>query len=275
MTLRAYSEHRIVRPIVEKGENSTEAMRHSQDPWLYSSVVSSDYDAIHNRTFTCSFDRTVKIWKAQKSGSFMDLVGEWRHDGNVNFVTASKYGSRSGMVATAANVPVEAVRIYNVDDGDVSASPYRSFSCSRVTDDKGNDVSTEKWAYFPATMQWGLAGDAKKMLLVGYSPRSRTGDDNDIPEDRRNSGELCLWNGVTGERWNISAKSQNVFEVLWHPTQEVFIAATSPAGLEIPPNVRTQIRIFCPSKEEDAYRSYSQIMSLDCTAIDINELTIM
>ncbi|KAH6622873.1 hypothetical protein F5144DRAFT_538531 [Chaetomium tenue] len=275
ITLRAYPEHRIVRPVVKKGENSTDAMRQSQDPWLYSSVVSSDYDAVHDRAFTCSFDRTVKIWKVQKSGSSMSLLGEWKHDGNVNFVAASKH--ESGMVATAADVAADAVRIYSVDATNISRTPFRSHSCSRVTDERGNPVSTEKWAYYPATMQWGLAPNVRHLLLVGYSPRSRTGDDNDIPELRRDSGELCLWDGVTGERWRVtSATTQNVFEVLWHPSQDCFIAATSPLGLELEPSVRTQIRIFRPADQDEfGVKAYSPIKTLDCTAVDINELTIM
>ncbi|KAL2160234.1 hypothetical protein VTH06DRAFT_1407 [Thermothelomyces fergusii] len=275
MTLRAYPEHRIVRPIVEKGENSTEAMRRSQDPWLYASVVSSDYDAAHDRAYTSSFDQTVKIWKAEPSGASMALVGEWRHDGNVNLVAVSKH--ESGMVATAADVAADAVRVYDVDPADISRSRFRTYSCSRVTDEKGKEVSTEKWAYYPATMQWGRAPNVRHLLLVGYSPRSRTGDDNDIPEDRRDSGELCLWDGITGERWRLTAATtQNVFEVLWHPTQDSFIAATSPLGLDLEPSVRTQIRVFRPAdRDQFGIKAFSPIITLDCPAVDVNELTIM
>ncbi|KAH6621302.1 hypothetical protein B0J18DRAFT_432123 [Chaetomium sp. MPI-SDFR-AT-0129] len=275
ITLRAYPEHRIVRPIVETGENSTHEMRESQPPWLYTSVVSSDYDAVHGRAFTSSFDKTVKVWKVDQAGTSMDMLGEWRHDGNVNFVAASKH--QSGMVATAADVVSGAVRIYDLNPTSISQSPFRSYSCSRVIDDKGNDVSIEKWAYFPATMQWGLADNVKHLLLVGYSPRSRTHEDSDIPVERRGSGELCLWDGLTGERWRVtSATTQNVFEVLWHPTQECFIAATSPLGLDPEPNVHTQIRIFRPAnKDEFGVMAYSPVMTLDCRALDINELTIM
>ena len=274
-TLRAYADHRIVRPIIEKGENSTDAMIQSQDPWLYSSVVSSDYDAVHGRAFTSGFDRSVKIWQVQQSGASMSLLGEWNHGGNVNFVAASKHGF--AMVATAADVATDAVRIYNIGETDISRSLFRSYSCSRVTDAEGNTVSIEKWAYFPATMQWGLAEGVKHLLLVGYSPRSRTDDDHDIPEDRRDSGELCLWDGLTGERWRVtSATTQNVFEVLWHPNQPSFIAATSPLGNDLEPSVRTQIRIFRPADSaEFGTKAFSPVKTLDCTAIDINELTIM
>ena len=268
--VQAYPEHRIPRPVVAKGDNSSEAMRQSQDPWLYSSVVASDYDRIRDVAFTSGFDRTAKVWKV--SGSSMKMVGEWRHGGNVNFVAAAK--GRLGLVATASDVPTEAVRIYRLDGRDISSSPFRSYSCSRVTDADGNPVSTEKWAYFPATMQWGVSDGAKHLLLVGYSPRSRTGEDLDIPEDRLRTGELCLWDGVTGERWKItSTTTQNVFEVLWHPTQVSFIAATSPQGLEVDSGVRTQIRIFRLSDAED--HAFTPVKTLDCTAADINELTIM
>ena len=278
-TLRALPHHRIPRPVVDKGENSTVEMRESQDPWLYTSVVSSDYDVVHDRAYTSGFDRTVKIWrvgtdKATATDTGMKLLGEWNHAGNVNFVVASKHAS--GMVATAADVPADAVRIYNVNDSAISQSSFRSLSCSRVQDEFGNTVSTEKWAYFPATMKWGCHEQVSHLLLVGYSPRSRTNDDADIPEERRNTGELCLWDGVTGERWKItSATTQNIFEVLWHPTQPSFIAATSPAT-EVDDRVRTQIRVFRASNNEEfGGKAFSQIQGLDCSAVDINELTIM
>lgn len=273
-TLRAYPDHRIVRPIVEKGENATDAMRQSQDPWLYASVVSSDYDPVHDRAFTSGFDRTVKIWRADKSGASMSLLGTWFHGGNVNFVVSSKH--ESGMVATAADVPAAAVRIYHINEEDISRSAFRSYSCSRVVDLEGNVVPTDKWAYFPATIHWGLSADVRHLLLVGYSPRSLTGDDNDIPEDRRDSGEICLWDGLTGERWRVmTASTQNVFEVLWHPSQPSFIAATSPQGLELEENVRTQIRVFRISDNvEFGGKAFTAVQTLDCTAADINELAI-
>jgi WD40 repeat protein len=277
-TLRAFADHRIERPVVEKGENSTAAMRRSQDPWLYTSVVSSDYDGAHDRAYTCGFDRTVKVWKVDKSGATMSLLGTWPHDGNVNFVVASKHAS--GVVATAADVAADAVRIYHVDFLDVSGSPFRSHSCSRVVDLEGNTVSTDKWAYFPATIQWGRSEAVQHLVAVGYSPRSRTQDDNDIPEDRRGTGEICVWDGLTGERWNIVSGSKlNVFEILWHPTQPSFIAATSPQGLqgsELDARIRSQVRVFTLSPNpEHGGKAFQVHQTLDCTAVDINELTIM
>lgn len=277
-TLKAYSDHRIVRPLIEKGDNSSEAMRQSQSPWLYTSVVSSDYDARYDRAYTCGFDRTVKIWKAEASGSSMSLLATWPHDGNVNFVVASKH--KSGMVATAADVAAEAVRIYHINDDDIPGSPFRSYSCSRVVDLEGNIVSTDKWAYFPATIQWGRCPEIQHLVAVGYSPRSRTQDDNDIPEDRRGTGEICVWDGLTGERWTIISGSKlNVFEIVWHPTQPCFIAATSPQGphgVELDARIRTQIRVFAiASAPEYNGRAFYVHQALDCSAIDINELTVM
>ncbi|KAF4991754.1 hypothetical protein FDECE_13930 [Fusarium decemcellulare] len=268
-TLRAFDDHRIPRPRVEKGENSTEAMRRSQDPWLYSSVVSSDYDRINDLAYTSSFDQTVKVWKVKADGAHMDAIATWHHTGNVNFVAAAKDGS--GRVATAADSPTDAVRIYTVNKDNVAEGHYQTFSCSR-NDADGSD----KWAYFPATMQWGRAPGTQHLLLVGYSPRSISGDDLDIPEEKRNSGEITLWDANEGRRIPVmTASTANVFEVAWHPTLARFIVATTPTGLNIVGHrIKTQVHVFMRDKDR-ADGGYGQFQALDCYASDINELTIM
>ncbi|KAM0349676.1 hypothetical protein ACHAPU_003505 [Fusarium lateritium] len=269
-TLRAFPDHRIPRPRVEKGENSTEAMRQSQDPWLYSSVVSSDYSAENDLAYTSSFDKTVKVWKVDPKGGHMKAVATWQHTANVNFVTAAK--DSSGRVATAADSQTDAVRIYTVEMGNEANSPYQTFSCSR-TDAEGSD----KWTYFPATMQWGRAKGCQHLLLVGYSPRSLTGDDLDIPEDKRNSGEIILWDAEQGLRIPVvTASTANVFEVAWHPTLLRFLVATTPTGLKIVSHrIRTQVHIFQRDKERLGGGGYAQFQALDCYASDINELTFV
>lgn len=283
--LKSYPDHRIPRPIVEKGENSTDEMRESQDPWLYTSVVSSDYDPIHDRTYTSGFDRSAKIWQvdksrqvdksgeADKSRLSMQCIGTWMHNGFVNFVQASQLAHPTGLVATAADVPTEAVRIYTINPEDISNSSYASFSATRVPDADGS-FST-KWTYFPSTMKWGVEKSVRHLLLVGFSPRSLTDDENDIPEDRLNTGELRLWDSITGQAVRIpGANSQNVFEVQWHPYRPEFIAASSPAG-EFDADIRTQVRIFVRDKTSEYDVQFKFLKSFDCTAHDINELTIM
>lgn len=265
-TLRAFADHRIPRPVVEKGENSTEAMRQSQDPWLYASVVSTDYDVATGRAFTSSFDKTVKVWNVAKEGTDMEAVATWHHEGNVNFVAAAKDGS--GRVATAADVPTQAIRIYTVDPNNVQESTYHTVSCTR-NDADGSD----KWAYFPATMQWGRTPGTQHLLAIGYSPRSFSSDDTDIPEDKLHSGEIALWDAVRKCRVPVlTATTANVFEILWHPTLPSFVVATSPSGLNIEHGVRTHVHLFHLDRENEAY---SEFQKLDCYASDINELTIM
>jgi WD40 repeat protein len=269
-TLRAFPDHRIPRPRVEKGENSTDAMRESQEPWLYSSVVSSDYSAENDLAFTSSFDKTVKVWKVDPNGHHMEAVATWQHTANVNFVTAAK--DSSGRVATAADSLADAVRIYTVEKGNEANSPYQSFSCSR-TDAEGSD----KWTYFPATMQWGRAKGCQHLLLVGYSPRSLTGDDLDIPEDKRSSGEIILWDADQGQRIPVmTASTANVFEVAWHPTLHRFLVATTPTGLHIVSHrIKTQVHVFQRDKERLGGDGYAQFQALDCYASDINEITFV
>ncbi|KAI1278615.1 WD40 repeat-like protein [Xylaria sp. FL0933] len=267
-TLRAYPDHRIIRPVVSSGDNALESMVASQDPWLFTSVVSSDYDPCWDLAFTSSFDKTVKVWKAE-NGSIV-VQGTWNHEGRVNFVVASKNGT--GTIATAADVPTEAVRVYHPDHSNISDSPYDSYSCTRVHDE--DYVPSEKWAYYPAAIRWGLAANVNHLLLIGYSPRSPTGEDHLIPEDKRKSGELCLWDTRKKTQVKVnSAKTQNVFEVAWHPSRAAFAAATSASqALEKTDQTpRTQIRLFEVNKENQ----YSAIKTLDCAAVDINELAII
>jgi WD40 repeat protein len=270
-TLRGYPEHRIVRPIVESGDNASSAMRESQDPWLYCSVAASSHDPLLDITFTAGFDRTARVWKVSSDGSAMTLLVTWPHDGNVNFVVAPRSG---GIVATATDVPSDAVRIYQISN-DVSESTYQTFSCSRV-DEHGNATCTDKWAYFPATVGWGRGPGGEDLLLVGYSPRSVSieGTEEDIPEDRRNSGEICMWDGRTHRRWKLLGQTRlNTFEIAWHPSQAAFAVATSKGlGKETAPGTNTQIWIYRPSNKEP--NAFFQLQVLDCQGLDINELAI-
>ncbi|OTA91402.1 hypothetical protein M434DRAFT_397241 [Hypoxylon sp. CO27-5] len=269
--LHAYSSHRIPRPLVEHGDNALASMRESQDPWLYTSVVSSDYDPVQDVLFTSSFDHTVKVWLTIH-GNHDDLFDTWHHDGHVNFVVTNK-GEVASKVATAADVPTKAVRVYYpILNGHGLAYEYHEFSCKRV---HGEDyVPSDKWAYFPSAIRWGIERSVNHLLLIGYSPRSLNNDDNEIPEDKRDTGELCLWDTNTKTEVKVnSAATANVFEVAWHPSRPSFAAATSASQTseKIEEHIRTQIRIF---ELNDMTGQYGVIKTLDCPAIDINELAI-
>lgn len=271
-TLKAVADHRIPRPLITHGDNALESMRESQDPWLYTSVVSADYDPEVDYVFTSSFDNTVKVW----GGLEHEIPCQtWRHDGRVNFVVTNKVKPLS-KVATAADVPTKAVRVYYRDAGtsDTLESviyKYDEFSCKRV---HGEDyVPSDKWAYFPSAVRWGIDPSVNHCLLVGYSPRSLSGDEYDIPADKQNTGELCLWDTNTNTEIKVnSVATANVFEVAWHPHRPSFAVATSASQTseKIEKHVRTQIRIF----ELNDAGQYGVIKTLDCPAIDINELLI-
>lgn len=271
-TLKSIADHRIIRPLIDPDqnkENGSHAMRQTQDPWLYTSVVSASYSETTGLTFTASFDKTVKIWAVSKDGSSMKLAGTWAHDNKVNFVVTSQVHSR---VATAADVYSDAIRVYNPQIEDIGNSPYHTYSGIKAQEQADEVRAQDTWAFFPATMQWGKSRSVKDLLLVGYSPRSLTGDDADIPHEKKNMGELCIWNSEDQSKVPIfPGASQNVFEVVWHPSQPCFLAATSPSGDFDPDKTRTQVRLFV----QNGVGIFRSIRALDCPAIDINELTIM
>lgn len=262
--------HRISRPLVQKGDNALPSMRQTQDPWLYCSVTSIGYSEEYNRCFTGGFDGTVKIWELAENGSSMDLKGTWEHDGHVNFVMTSLH---HGLIATASDVGQDAIRVYELNERDVSNSSYDTYSGEKAEElaMARRQDSEVRWAYHPATMAWGKSPSVAHLLLVGYSPRSYDCEDTDIPEDKAKTGELCLWSMENGERIPITtARTQNVFEVVWHPALPIFVAATSPLG-EFADGVRTQLRLFGQSSTG----TFTLMKTLDCMALDINEITVM
>ena len=271
-TVKLYPDHRVVRPVVNNEEdkenaNALDSMRTTQSPWMYESVVSTTHCDKNGFSFTASFDKTVKVWSVSEAGSSMDLRGIWQHNEKVNFVAASPYHER---IATACASNGNAVRVYSFDSDAISQSPFAEYCGERSgepCDELGNQA---KWSYQPATMQWGKAPGVVDFLLVGYSPRSITGNDNDVPELKRNSGEICLWNTSTKDQILVIAAKQNVFEVMWHPTQPIFLAATSPHGPADLSKTKTQVRIF----HQQETGTFSNVKTLDCPAIDINELTV-
>lgn len=272
-TLMAYPDHRTERPLIKKGENSSEAMRRSQSPWIYHSVVASDYDPVLKLAYTASYDKTVKVWRVNDDEHHMECLATWEHHGIVNFVQCAKDGS--GRVATASNcVDKPAVRIYTVNPDNVALAPDQELSCQR-RDHLAEDGS--QWAYYPATMQWGKGPLAQHLLAVGYSPRADSGHDSDIPEDKEHTGEIILWDAVEGTRIDISnATTANVFEIVWHPTLPRFACATTRCGKShYKPGTRTQVHMFKKDLDPSRPNSYFSSISLDCPACDINELTYM
>jgi hypothetical protein len=271
--LNAVPDHRIPRPLItarENFENSLDSMRQTQDHWLYTSVSAISHCKRSGYTFTASFDSNVKVWKASvfDPTPSMSVEGTWEQEGKVNFVAASELHD---LVATASDVYNNAVRVYRFDRTNIDKSPFDTYNGEKAAEQAQQLGRSDNWAYYPATIQWGKAESVSHLLLVGYSPRARSGDEVDIPEDKRNSGELCLWNVRDGSRVTISsARTQNVFEVIWHPTLPCFLAATSPYGT-FESETKTQVRLFAPN----GAGAFTPVRVFDCPALDINELTIM
>ena len=168
-TLRAVDGHRIMRPVIdrtENAENALESMRQTQDPWLYTSVVSTSYSEVSQCTFTASFDETVMVWKVAEDGSSMGLHGAWKHDGKVNFVVTSEHHNQ---VATASDVSSNAIRVYRFDEHDIPGTPYDTYSGDKAQEQAAELERNASWAYFPATIHWGKAESVANLLLVGYS----------------------------------------------------------------------------------------------------------
>ena len=260
--VKAVVGHRIPRPL--KPQKPDTVVVESQDPWLYCSVPMIAFDARRQLCFTASYDKTVKIWRTLKGKLTMELLGTWKHDGHVNLVATSPHHSK---VATASDVKMNGIRVYDLDRGGLDSISPCLYSGSRA-----REVADRKltWAYYPSTMQWGMSQAASRFIAVGYSPRSFEVH-SEVPWDKKNSGQLCAWDTLSKSEVTIAGpKAQNVFEVVWHPSQVVFVAATAAAG-DFDEGVRTQLRLFV---YKDATRAFAAVKTFECLAADINEITL-
>ena len=258
---RAIIAHRIPRP-----PKSDKANVDSQDPWLYLSVPMTVYDMEKGLCFTASYDKSVKVWSASKENQSMKLLATWPHKGPVNFVLTSPHHNK---VATGSDVPRDGIRVYNLDRGDLDELIPRMYSGTRANDYASRNL---KWAYDPATMQWGACESASHFLLVGYSARPALEvDHGHVPEDKRNSGQICVWDTQTRKEVHIAGpKTQNAFEVVWHPSQVVFVSATAATG-DHDESVKTQLRLFV---YKDSTNVFSAVKTFECYGADINEITL-
>lgn len=258
---RAVIAHRISRP-----PKPDKASVDSQDPWLYLSVPMTVYDVGKGLCFTASYDKSVKVWSASKDNQSMNLLATWSHNGPVNFVLTSPHHNK---VATGSDVPVDGIRVYNLNRGDLNDLIPRMYSGTRANDCASRNL---KWAYHPATMQWGACESASHFLLVGYSARPAIDvDHGHVPEDKRNSGQICVWDTQTRKEVHIAGpKTQNAFEVVWHPSQVVFVSATTATG-DHDENVKTQLRLFV---YKDSINVFSAVKTFECYGADINEITL-
>lgn len=108
------------------------------------------YDVIYDRVYIFGFDCCVKVWRVELLGVLMSLLGEWKYEGNVNFVIVFKYSF--GMVVIVVDVVVGVVRVYKINEEDIFGSFFGRFYCFCVMDERGNLVLMEKWVYYLVIM---------------------------------------------------------------------------------------------------------------------------
>ena len=272
--LRWVDGHKIRRPVVDEGVNSTETMKRNMDAYIYLTVAATAYDKIRGLCFTGSFDNTVGVWTIEQQfkdakTATLNPMATWSHDGHVNFILTSPHHNK---VATGADARDGAIRVYDLEDGDIESPDYSSYQ-HPVANGYPNRHPGSSWAYFPCTMQWGRTKEASRYLLAGYSPRSARLY-GEFPESKKDSGQLCVWNTDIGEEVTINGPTtQNVFEVAWHPNEAWFVAATSAAS-GADKGFRTQIRLFVYKEPIGAAPYFHAYKVYDCVALDINEITL-
>ena len=252
-SLHELPHHRLPRPRTESGPNSTDEMVNTLDPWLYYTVSSARFSSDGQRLFTASYDKTVKIWDVESSGSRSDrLLLTLDHTAAVDIIASSDH--YPGIIATGAKSIRDGVRLFEIDDDGRSHTHGASFSSSRALAFPGKDIH-------PSCLQWGPHSTTAKFLLAGYTA-------NVEEEAGRTSreGDMCIFDVEREAVLKVTPGAQNVFDCVWHPTLPRFAVGCA-TDSNANRGVRSYVRLFMCNLLAAAW------LELECPAVDINEVT--
>ena len=247
--LREIPDHRVVRHRPSSGPNSTQTMVNTMSPWLYQTVSSVCFSASGREMYTASYDKTVKVWDIDVSTARARLFCTLRHEAAVDIVTPSRRDS--GVIATGSKTEDSGVRVYRIGHGSPDSWPKYEFSSIRA-------ARSQKKLY-PSCIQWGSHPVVQHLVLAGFT--THTVDDY---EKQPQDGDICLFDVEKGSAIKIKSGGQNVFDCVWHPTLPQF-AAGCVADSHANRGSRSYLRLYSAAG--------MQIHELECSAVDMNEIT--
>ena len=252
-TIWELPDHRLDRPLPATGPNSNQATYDACDPDLYMSVTSVRFSASGNRMYSASYDETVKVWDTSTEGRLL-CTDTLLHDAQLEVMALSGHGDEH--LATGSRLVNDAIRVYKLSE-DGSVLNHLTLSSLKAQSSPALEI-------YPSCLQWGVSSSSQHLLLAGFSESM----DRDDSHDPGKAGDLCLWDLIKGKPMEVIPRSQNVFDVTWHPTLPVFAVGTVlRVGHISDKSCRSAVRIYEP------FRMAGRSVEFECPALDINDVS--
>ncbi|KAF2660245.1 WD40 repeat-like protein [Lophiostoma macrostomum CBS 122681] len=247
-TIQELAEHRVDRPILESGPNSTHAMRESQDRKLYTTVSAVAFSPDGNYIFSAGYDKNVCIWETQIDGSQPILSHALKHRAEVDLLAVSC----TGKLATAAKRWERAIKVISAfDQNEIEKASYTS----RKADERPDQN------ILPSALQF--EPNFGRLLLAGFGANKRH-DRMDI------NGDICLWDVETQQELHVHGSTKNVFDATFNPRQieQPLFAVGCVAGANVNRGTRSIVRFY----DGRGWGKYTMNMEVECPALDMNDV---
>ncbi|KAL4870172.1 hypothetical protein BDV12DRAFT_62557 [Aspergillus spectabilis] len=206
---------------------------------LFMSVTAVEW--FERTLYTASYDHTVKLWDTRNATPSCSKT--LRHGSKV--IVMARSAITANLLATGAQT---------IGFWDVENDHYTALELPHARSRKDTEL-------IPTSLAWGINQATKEYLLAGMSEK----EDNGVVAQHGllagfRFGESSV---VTDSFW---PKSQNVFDVAWHPFLPTFAAACT-AGQQASRGTRSVVNLY------DPLRFKSRVLELECPALDMNEVT--
>lgn len=239
--------HHIPRPVIESATNvnAQHAMRESQDPRLFPSVVAAKFcPQDSTRLFTASMDKTLRHFTVeQESVTHRYAI---KHTAPVSVLSVGDHG----LVASGCHQSMENINV---------------FKCGAQRHEVKLQLSARQTMVptFPSALKWGVAQQHRNFLLAGFS------GEQDVASTA--TGETCLWDASTGQQINLGSATRNVFDVAWNPIPSsssiTFAVAGNSIGHVVDKGMRSVIQCFAAGQWGGR-----GVLDWQCPALDVNDL---
>lgn len=240
-------DHHIPRPVIESSTNinAHHAMRESQDPRLFLSVVAAKFcPQDSTRLFTASMDKTLRHYTVEKDQVLHRYAID--HTAPVSVLSVGSHG----LVASGCHQSTKSINV---------------FQCDAQRHETRLQLSARQTIVpvYPSALKWGVAYQHRNFLLAGFS------GEEDVAHTA--TGELCLWDASTGQQIHLGGGTRNVFDVAWNPIPSsssfAFAVAGNANGHVVDKGMRSVIQCFAASQ-----RGGRGVLDWQCPALDINDL---